>query len=62
MFHIFLHIFPCNNQRCEVEILAIFYFPPLAIAACTAASVAISRLKEKTENNKMEQALGRMQK
>ncbi|WP_337537669.1 hypothetical protein [Suilimivivens sp.] len=34
----------------------------LSFAACTAASVAISRLKEKTENNKMEQALGRMQK
>ena len=34
----------------------------LSFAACTAASVAISRLKEKTENKKMEQALGRMQK
>ena len=34
----------------------------LSFAACTAASVAISRLKEKTENQKMEQALGRMQK
>ena len=34
----------------------------LSFAASTAASVAISRLKEKTENKKMEQALGRMQK
>ena len=34
----------------------------LSFAACTAASVAISRLKEKTENKKMEQALGRIQK
>lgn len=33
MFHIFLHIFPCNNQRCEVELLVVLYFPALAIAA-----------------------------
>lgn len=34
----------------------------ISFSACTAASVAISRLKEKAENKKMEQALGRMQK
>ena len=41
MFHVLLHIFPRNNQRCEVKILAVFYFPALAIAACAAASLAI---------------------
>ena len=41
MLHIFLHIFPCNNQRCEVELLVVLYFPALAIAACAAAKRAI---------------------
>ena len=45
-----------------VIFVILFDWFALSFAACTAASVAISRLKEKTENKKMEQALGRMQK
>ena len=36
IFHVLLHIFPSNHQRWEVEIIAIVYFPSVAIAACTA--------------------------
>ena len=36
IFHVLIHIIPCNNQRCEVKIFTLFYFPPLAIAACNA--------------------------
>ena len=41
IFHVLIHIIPCNNQRCEVKIFTLFYFPALAIAACAAASLAI---------------------
>jgi hypothetical protein len=41
IFHVFIHIIPCHSQRHEVKILAILYFPPSAIAACAAASLAI---------------------
>ena len=44
IFHILIHIIPCNNQRCEVKIFMLFYFPPSAIAACAAASLAIGTL------------------
>ena len=33
IFHLLIHIIPCNNQRCEVKIFTLFYFPALAIAA-----------------------------
>ena len=33
IFHVLIHIIPCNNQRCEVKIFTLFYFPALAIAA-----------------------------
>ncbi len=36
-----IHIIPCNDQRCEVKIFTLFYFPALAIAACAAANLAI---------------------
>ena len=38
IFHVLIHIIPCNNQRCEVKIFTLFYFPALAIAACAAAA------------------------
>ena len=41
LFHILPHIIPCNNQRCEVKIFTIIYFPTSFIAACAAASLAI---------------------
>ena len=41
IFHILIHIIPCNNQRCEVKIFTLFYFPPSAIAAWGANHCAI---------------------
>ncbi len=46
MFHVLLHIFPRNTQRCEVKkYLRSSIFPALAIAACAAGSLAIGTRK-----------------
>ena len=39
IFHVLIHIIPCNNQRCEVKIFTLFYFPALAIAAWAAITL-----------------------